>query len=203
MQVGQTSNIQNNHFMPTVMTVNVDDMDASFVEELKREYAHAAVEIKVQDRPYCAPSFTVDDFWKAIALLDWLQEGDDDRVVEPVVAYLVVQPLSHLYRFFDILAEKLWQLDTRAHAQVFLEDPDEEGYLSADDFLYARCAVVANGRAFYEKVLGNPAQMPKDLTFEPLLYIVPAAYQRKTGKPFAAPSAFCFETYSNKKGWAK
>ncbi len=185
------------------MTVNVDDMDAGFVEALKREYAHADLEIRVQDLPGSASSFTEDDFWNAIALLDWSQEGDDGKVVEPLFNYLVVQPISHIYRFSDMLAEKLWQLDTRHHAQVFLDDPESDGYLSVDDFLYARCAVVANGKDFYEKTLHNPAQMPIDLTFEPLLYVAPSAYLRQTGNPFLTPGAFSYETYSNKEDWAK
>ena len=45
--------------------------------------------------------------------------------------------------------------------------------------------------------------MPADLTFESLLYVSMAAYERKTGKKFVAASAFNYETYSNKKGWAK
>ena len=189
--------------MTTVMTVNMDDLDTKFVENLKRDFAHAALEIRVQEQPDHSSTFTAADFWNAIGMLDWTKEGDDAKVVEPVVAYLAQQPLSHVYRFSDILSEKLWQLDTRAHAQVFLEDPEEEGYLSSDDFLYTRCAVVANGQEYYEKVLHNPGLMPTDLTFEPLLYIALTAYKQKTGKNFTGVSAFNYETYSNKKGWAK
>ena len=143
--------------MTTVLTVNIDDIDTKFVDDLKRDFAHAAVEIRLQEQPDSAASFTISDFWNTIALLDWRDE-EDAKVIEPVVNYLAQQPLAHIYRFSDILSEKLWQLDTRSHAQVFLDDPEEEGYLSSDDFLYTRCAVVANGQAYYEKVLYNPAQ---------------------------------------------
>jgi hypothetical protein len=189
--------------MTTVLTVNIDDIDNKFVENLKREFAHTEAEIRLEGQIGSAESFTTEDFWNTISLLDWTSEGDDPKVVEPVVAYLASQPLSHIYRFSDILAEKLWQLDTRSHAQIFLDDPEEEGYLSSDDFLYTRCAVVANGQAYYGNVLQNPSQMPKDLSFEPLLYIALTAYKRKTGKNFIALSAFNYETYSNKQGWAK
>lgn len=189
--------------MTTVLTVNIDDIDNKFVETLKRDFAHAQAEIRLEGQPEDPESFTTDHFWNTINLLDWTNEGDDAKVIEPVVDYLASQPLSHIYRFSDILSEKLWHLDTRAHAQVFLDDPEEEGYLSSDDFLYTRCAVVANGHAYYENVLRNPEQMPKDLTFEPLLYIALTAYKRKTGKKFIAISAYNYETYSNKQGWAK
>lgn len=189
--------------MTTVMTVNIDDIDTKFVETLKRDFAHAAVEIRLQEQPDRSSSFTEADFWGTINLLDWTKEGDDSKVIAPVVAFLAQQPLSHIYRFSDILSEKLWHLDTLAHAQVFLDDPEEEGYLSVDDFLYTRCAVVANGKEYYEKVLNNPRLMPTDLTFEPLLYIALTAYKQKTGKNFMGISAFNYETYSNKKGWVK
>lgn len=189
--------------MTTILTVNIDDLDNKFVETLKRDFAHAEAEIRLEGQTEHPESFTTADFWNTINLLDWTNEEDDDKVVKPVVDYLTDLPLSHIYRFSDILSEKLWHLDTRAHAQVFLDDPEEEGYLSSDDFLYTRCAVVANGQTYYENVLHNPEQMPKDLTFEPLLYIALVAYERKTGKNFIAISAYNYETYSNKQGWAK
>ena len=89
---------------------------------------------------------------------------------------------------------------TKKHAQVFLDDP-EEGYLSVDDFLYTRCAVVVNGKDFYQNVLNNPSEMPKDLTFEPLLYVALNAYKRKTGNEFMFIPVHNYETYSNKEGW--
>lgn len=189
--------------MTTVLTVNIDDIDNKFVETLKRDFAHAEAEIRLEGQTEHPESFTTDDFWNTIHLLDWTNDGDDAKVVKLVVDHLSGLPLSHIYRFSDILAEKLWQLDTRAHAQVFLANPEEEGYLSSDDFLYTRCAVVANGQTYYENVLRNPEQMPEDLTFEPLLYIALTAYKRKTGKDFIAVSAYNYETYSNKQGWAK
>ncbi|MEI6409759.1 MAG: DUF4240 domain-containing protein [Bacteroidota bacterium] len=189
--------------MTTILTVNIDDIDSKFVETLKRDFAHAEAEIRVEGQSALHEDFTESDFWNIINLLDWKQEEDDEKIIEPVVTFLSKQPLAHIYRFSDLLAEKLWQLDTRLHAQVFLDDPEEEGYLSSDDFLYARCAVVANGPEYYEQVLHNPGLMPADLTFEPLLYIAMTAYEQKTGKKFIGESAYNYETYSNKAGWLK
>ncbi|MBL7802911.1 MAG: DUF4240 domain-containing protein [Saprospiraceae bacterium] len=189
--------------MTTVLKINIDDLDSGFVENLKRDFAHAAVEIRLQEQTEGALAFTEADFWRAIALLDWEKEGDDERVAEPLINFLAEQPISHIYRFSDILSEKLWQLDTHAHAKVFLDDPEEEGLLSVDDFLYTRCAVVANGQQYYENVLANPHLMPLELTFEPLLYVALKAYKRKTGKNFTPYHAYNYETYSNKLGWQK
>lgn len=185
----------------TIMNINIDDMDTQFVEDLKRDFAHAAVEIRVQEQQEGSVVFSDADFWKAISLLDWSKSDDDDQVVAPLIAFLKEQPLANIYRFSDLLSEKLWNLDTYSHAKVFLDDPEEEGILSVDDFLYTRCAVVANGPEYYEKVLNAPHLMPQDLTFEPLLYVAMKAYKQKTGKKFSPVAAFNYETYSNKKGW--
>lgn len=189
--------------MTTVLNINVDDIDTKFVESLKRDFAHAEVEIRLQEQIGHLPTFTDAHFWKAINMLDWDMEGDDEKVTEPLINFLSEQPLGHIYRFSDILSEKLWQLDTYAHAKIFLDDPEEEGILSVDDFLYTRCAVVANGQEYYEKTLQNPHLMPSDLTFEPILYIAMKAYEQKTGKNFSPVSAYNYETYSNKEGWQK
>lgn len=189
--------------MNTVLKINVQELDAKFVESLKKQFAHSELEIWVHDPAQTTMAFTDEDFWECIGLLDWSDESDDDRVIAPVVRALESMPLAHIYRFFDILSEKLWRLDTRDHARVFLDDPEEEGYLSSDDFLYVRCAVVANGREYYEKVLHGPSKMPKDLTFEPLLHIALRAYKAKTGKELIAVPSYNYETYSNKEGWAQ
>ena len=93
--------------MPTVMTVNIDDIDSAFVENLKKDFAHAAVEIRLQEQPGTASSFSESDFWNIIKMLDWTQEENDDKVIAPAVDFLATQPLSHIYRFFDILSENI------------------------------------------------------------------------------------------------
>ena len=186
--------------MSAVLKMNVQEVNNEFVEQLKRQFGHSELEIHVHEPPSAAPQLALKDFWHIISLLDWSKEGNDDLVVEPVVAALQHESLAYIYRFSDMLSEQLWHLDTKKHAQVFLEEDD---YLSVDDFLYARCAVVANGEKYYEKVLKKPSEMPTELTFEPLLYMASEAYTRKTGKEFMSIPAFNYETYSNKKGWLK
>jgi hypothetical protein len=61
--------------------------------------------------------------------------------------------------------------------------------------------VVGNGKEVYEKILNNPAEMPKDLSFEELLYVPSRAYERKTGKKYAYSLARNVETFSNEEGW--
>ena len=111
-------------------------------------------------------------------------------------------PTHYIYLFQDILSEKLYQLDAKKYALHIGKDSWKKGlYFSVDNFLYARCCVVANGKEAYETVLKNPAEMPKDITFEPLLSLASQAYKLKTGKAFDYSGHFNFETYSNDKAW--
>lgn len=187
--------------MTAVLKINTQDLDARFIEKMKAEHAMSDLEIHVVDAAGDAPFLGESGFWNVISKLDWNKVGDDAAVLEPAVDFLSKQPLSHIYQFVDQLAEKLHRLDTKAHAQVFLDDEESEGYLSPDDFLYVRCAVVASGETAFKTVLAEPAKMPTELTFEPLLHLANAAYRRKTGKEATLKPAISYETYSNRSGW--
>jgi hypothetical protein len=177
--------------MTTVLNVQLHDLNSQLIQALKQQFGkNAAVEIRLVQPMIEEKLFTETDFWQLIERLDWSQGDNDAAIVAPATQFLEKQSLAHIYRFSDMLSEKLWHLDTRKHAQVFLDDPENEGELSVDDFLYARCAVVANGKDFYQKILQNPSEMPVEVTFEPLLYLASNAYKRKTGKNFMHISAF-------------
>ena len=70
---------------------------------------------------------------------------------------------EEIFAFDDFLAEKLHALDTEAHARhrgdQSYKEPDE--YFSADEFLYTRCAVVANGKECFEEILADPHGIPR------------------------------------------
>jgi hypothetical protein len=147
-----------------------------------------------------------DVFWALIATLDWKQTGDDDAVIAPVVRALAERPVEDIFRFEDILAEKLYLLD----AEVYARQTGESAYRGADElfsvdtFLYARCCVVANGRAFFERVLGDPFAMPKGLEFEALLTVPEEAYTRATeGDEYPHSHTPDYETFSNSDGWRR
>ena len=89
-------------------------------------------------------------FWQIIDLLDWEESGNDEAVVAPLVAHLTTLPVSFIYQFQDKLSEKRYNLDTKSHAVPF-NTP-----FSGNDFLYTRCAVVANGKTMYEQILADP-----------------------------------------------
>lgn len=142
------------------------------------------------------------DFWSMIALLDWSYEGDDEKVIEPVAAQLAKQTVGEIELFQETLAQKLYALDGEAWAResgsILWHD---EQLTSADGFLYSRCVVVANGKEFYEHVLNNPGNMPKDVEFEALIHIASEALKRKTGNDDGIVTKTLFETYSNSEGW--
>jgi hypothetical protein len=189
----------------TTIRVSVDTLDERFVESLREMYPHASLEIKVDRSPkQDLPS--EQEMWALIQLLDWSKTGNSNEVIEPAVNELARQPLHHIYEFQNWLSEKLFALDTRLHAEQTGENaysPDEDSFFSPDEFLYARCAVVANGKAFFEEVLRNPSAMPKDIAFEALLRIARLAYRSKTGQEFRYIPTHNYETFSNKPGWLK
>ncbi len=184
--------------MSTTLNISAQDLNHALVDDLKEQFGNAKVEIKVHDIPDAAGMLNEPAFWALIGQLDWTR-SDNESVIESVVAALAQMPVANIYQFQDLLSEKLWKLDTRAHAAVFTDNDNDS--LSVDDFLYARCGVVANGKDFYQKILDTPNEMPLDTTFSPLLRVAKKAYERKTGKKMTIVPAFNYETYSNEQGW--
>ena len=186
----------------TVYKIKVEELGKSWISLLKARHRNSELEIHVIE-PGNAPSFSEDDFWRIIALLDWSQDEDDSAgILEPAIAELSTLDDAAIYRFQDILSEKLFHLDQEVYARhLGPEAPAENGAFSADYFLYARACVVANGKEYYETVLADPAQMPQGFTFEPLLSLAKKAYFRKTGQPFDYLPPLSYETYSNPAGW--
>ncbi|WP_020406236.1 DUF4240 domain-containing protein [Hahella ganghwensis] len=143
------------------------------------------------------------EFWSIIGMLNWEEVGDDEAVVEPLVNYLSSKSDEEIFQFEEILAQKLHALDTRSHAKEIGEDAyvNEEQYFSLDAFLYARCVVVANGNDLFERTLRNPADFPKNMEFEAILYVAQEAYEQKNGKEWEYVSPTDYETYKNISGW--
>ncbi len=194
--------------MQTFYKISLKDLNKQFVAALQEQFEEAEVEITIH--PAIAQKnkgsiMTENLFWEVIALLDWSQadEYQDDEVLKPAIEQLSQMQVMDIYQFQEILAEKLYALDARVYAEQIGESAFKPTqYFSVDVFLYARCCVVANGKAFYEKVIASPETMPKDLDFESLLSIASAAYQDKTGRDdFAYLTTYSYETYSNKAGW--
>ena len=188
--------------MTAKIKINVSDLTPQFIKGFKEKYGDRKLEIQVSpsdklkhlDEPL---------FWEIIAALDWSKKGNNTKVLAPAIKKLAAQPIRFIYQFQDLLAQKLFLLDGKAYAQNIGKDAWQANkYFSVDQFLYARCCVVANGQAAFDTVLANPTLMPKDLTFEPLLSLASKAFELKTGKPFNYFHSFNYETFANEKGWA-
>lgn len=186
--------------MTTVLRVNINDLSSLFFQELGHRFADSTeVEIRIPEKEQRAELFTDAQFWQVIGCLDWSKKASMD-ILAPAVRKLAAMPVVNLYLFADKLSRNLYQLDTRPHGDAYLANEGDD-YFSVDDFLYTRCAVVAEGREYFEKVLANPAEFPADLRFEPLLNLADEAYKLKTGRAFDYHPALNYETYSNKQGW--
>lgn len=187
--------------MSNSIKIPLRSLNPEIIKDLQEKYPEAEIKVeRSQDKAHSPLSH--ERFWEIIDLLDWEKESNDDAVLEPAIAQLSEGSVRHIFEFADILSEKLHALDQKSFAQNIGEDawqPDK--YFSVDYFLYARCCVVANGKAIFEKVLNDPTQMPKDITFEGLLYLASMAYERKMGRTLAYTPTFPIETYSNKQGW--
>lgn len=144
-------------------------------------------------------------FWHIISLFDWTQKGDDDAVLAPAIRELASKPAAEICVFADILAEKLHAIDTREHARACyageLNPDDGNVYISADDFLYQRCVVVANGPGLFDEVLADPTAMPQGLEFEALLSLPENAYELATGREFEHVTPLSYESFQNTIGW--
>jgi len=189
--------------MPTTIRMPLRELNEETIKALQEKYPDAEIRVDVHRDPQHSP-LSEARFWEVIAMLDWDKEGNDEAVIEPAVAHLAAGPVRHIFEFADILSEKLYLLDGSTYAKHIGEGAwSPEQYFSVDNFLYARACVIANGREAYEKVLKDPELMPKDITFEALLYMPSQAYERKTGKKWDYTPAYPIETYSNKEGWKK
>ncbi len=177
------------------------EFEKQIASKLKKGYVEGIA--PVYEKPdWPSLSMSEDVFWRIIGLFNWKKTGVDEAVIEPAVKALAKMTDEDIKRFDDIMSEKLFELDTEAHAREIGEEAYQPGkYFSPDWFLYERCCVVANGRELYELVLSDPTEMPKDMEFEALLTVATNAFERKTGEEYNHFFDVSYETYSNQAGW--
>lgn len=108
-------------------------------------------------------------FWQIINLFDW-QQKEPDKIIKPAVDALTKTTENDIFRFEEIMTEKLFSLDTPEYAKYTGKATySENGNISTDLFLYGRCCVVANGKEFYETVLNTPKKFPENIGFSSML----------------------------------
>lgn len=189
--------------MTTILKIPLKAVDQDVIRGLQEKYPDAILHIETEQNPDPAP-MDEGHFWAIISLLDWDKESNED-ILHPAALALSRFSESDIAAFDDILAVKLYQLDGLRFAEQLGSNrytKNGKQHFSVDSFLYSRCCVVANGREFYEKVSADPALMPKEYTFEPLLNLAAKAYQIRTGRDdYSHLPEVWYETFSNPEGW--
>jgi hypothetical protein len=185
--------------MTQSIKIPIHQLNGDKLKELQEKYPGAEVSLTLPAQPNGHLSET--DFWAIIGQFNWEAESDE-AIVRPAVERLAKMETRAIYSFADLLSEKLYHLDQKKYALHIGEDAwKPHTYFSVDNFLYARACVIANGKDYFDKVSAHPEAMPKDMTFESLLYIPAEAFELQHGKPFDYIPAYPMETYSNKEGW--
>lgn len=189
--------------MTKLLEIPLRDVSPSDIRDLQSRYPAAMLRIEGENSLHSG-GMDDDQFWAIIALFDWSKETGND-IMQPAVEALARFSKADICVFYDLMNTKLYALDGRRFAEQLGSNryaPEENKYFSADDFLYARCGVVANGRDFFEEVLQNPERIPKEFTFEYLLSLPDKAWQLKTGRDdLDYFPATWYETFSNSDGW--
>jgi hypothetical protein len=186
--------------MATTFRVNIKDINPQFFKDLEEKAgASAQLEITVESSRHGEGLFSEEQFWQLIDLFDWTQNNRAD-IIRPAVIALSKMPVSAIYLFEDFLSEKLFNIDTKQHANAYMKQQTDD-YFSVDDFLYVRCGAVAEGRQYYENIEKNPAALSADIDFEHILSVAAEAYKMKTGREFEYSPLFNYETKSNIDEW--
>lgn len=142
-------------------------------------------------------------FWTTMELCDWKKEGDDDKVLKPVIQHLSKQGDSSIFEFDDLMTELLYHLDTKKLAEQCRE---VEPLMCDDSFLYSRCVALINGPTYYEKVKQGKEKAVWSMEFESLLYVPMKAWALKhhlSVEEYPHSSPLSYETGSNKDEWEK
>lgn len=140
-------------------------------------------------------------FWNVMDLCDWNFEGDDDRVLMPVITYLSKQDDNTIFLFDELMTELLYNLDTKRLAD---QCQKVDKYMSDDSFLYSRCVALINGDKYYEEAKDGKQKDMWDMEFESILYVPSKAWALKhkiSVDEYPYSPTLSYETGSNKEGW--
>lgn len=140
-------------------------------------------------------------FFKIIMdICDWDAMGNDDKVLSPLIEYLSQQSDETIFAFDEIMAELLFELDTKKNFKKACRYYDH----SDDSFLYSRCCALTNGEEYYEKAKAGKVSDLWQMEFEAILGVPMCAWGKKHGHdsieyPYLTKKSY--ETGSNVHGW--
>lgn len=129
--------------------------------------------------------------------LFWQLVADVQGSAEKLKRLLLACSKEEMVSFHQFLDGMLYQLDR--------EDIHEITDGSDDGFEYIRLWIVSQGRSYFEKVLQDPTQAPRDTDEEQeneaFGYAVWEAYEEKWGEAFPQMRGLR-ATGTNQKGWS-
>ena len=133
-------------------------------------------------------------------ICDWEAMGDDEKVLEPLIEYLSQQSVETIFSFDEIMAELLFELDTKKNFRKARRYYTH----SEDSFLYSRCCALINGEEYFEKAKAGKVRDLWQMEFEAILGVPENAWEKKYGKdssnyPYLTTKSY--ETGSNADGW--
>ena len=134
-----------------------------------------------------------------MTVCDWDASGDDEKVLQPLVAYLAQQSDETIFAFDETMAELLFALDSKKNfrkARRYYPHSD-------DSFLYSRCCALINGEDYYEAALAGKVSDLWQMEFEAILGVPVLAWEMKHGPDADYPylPKKSSETGSNAEGW--
>lgn len=133
-------------------------------------------------------------------ICDWDKSGNDDLVLAPLINYLSTLSNEEIFSFDDIMAELLYDLDTKKNFKKACKYYDH----SDDSFLYSRCCALINGEDYYQKVLAGKNNRIWTMEFEAILSVPMLSWSKKNNKScddYPHLTAKSYETGSNSEGW--
>lgn len=148
-----------------------------------------------------------DDFWRVISAAGGSAGKEGLHRLQEVLTNLAPE---EILGFEDRLGEVLFRLDHRQIAKQPWRDVHEPRWpprlpgISADGFLFARCAAVLEGRETVAAITADPSRFKRrwDTRAEGVLSVAATAWEAKTGSelnPDRTPP-FDYETGSNPDG---
>ncbi len=158
--------------------------------------------IREQLRKERAWGLRVNEFWELIDLLDLRLGADKSGALSALIDELAQREVEEIKGFHDILAEQLYMLDSEELWDVF--QSNSESGLAADseeDFLAARCGVVAGGREVTREVYFFPENLCAVGGVAALVNVAALAYEKKCGEPFLFQPMKDIAMGSNPEGW--
>lgn len=140
-------------------------------------------------------------FWKIVDKADWSHQGDDEKVLAPVISELSKLEDEEIFGFEDVMSKLLYDIDNQ---EIALQLYGPELHFSEDLFLYQRCVALVNGENYYKRILSGKERLDPDSEFESILYVPHLAWAKKhkaDSGDYPHIPEISYETGSNEELW--